>query len=194
MNPTRAVLLVVLAVAGGAVAADQLGLFNRGVSNVGTSPRDAYTGARAEAERRERILQGAAEVDAALADAEESWNEIRDSSIGAQTRALAQSQFRDRILQALRASGVDSPVVNERTPSSRFDDADRVQPISLTVRFDADTPRDAYNAVRVIESLPALWIDVERAQFTTRTISGESTDVAVETILNAIAIVEGGAS
>lgn len=194
MNKSRAILLVVLVIVAAAVLGDQLGMFKASSDAGAITPRDLYAGARAEANRRERIVATAENIESKRQQADASWGTIRDACIEASTRALAQSQFRDRVLSSLRASGVPAPVVNERAPAAAFDETDRVQPIALSVRFEADTPEDAYNAIRVLETMPSLWVDVERALLSSNALTGQNTDIVVEANINAIAIVEGDAS
>ena len=194
MNTTRAVLLVVLVIAAGAVGADQLGLFDRDPADAGIAPRDDYTGARAEADRRSAIVAQADRTAAALADAESAWRAVKDAAITASTRPLAQSQFRERVIAALRDAGVDSPIVNEQAPTERFDDADAVQPVALSIRFEVPSPERAYDAIRALESMPALWTSVERAQISTSINTNQGSDVNVEASLTALAIVGGNAS
>lgn len=190
MNRSRGILLVVLVVAFAAVLADQAGLFaGGGQAEVGTSARDDYLGARAEADRREAVLAQAEDVDGALEAAEESWEALRDTSISAQTRALAQSALRDRVIGALRSAGVNGPVVNERAPAEVFDETDTVQPIAVSIRFDASDPTQAYEALRTLESMPSLWTRIDRAQLSTTLTSSRESDVIVDANLSAIAIV-----
>lgn len=191
MNRSRAVLLIVLAAAAAAVLADRAGLFGADPAASAVSPRDDYTGARAEADRRQAVIDSAPRTAQALEQAESAWRAVADASISAPTRALAQSQFRERVIAALRAAGVSAPVVNERTPTERFDTADTVQPVALAIRFETPSPIQAYDAIRALESMPALWTAVERAQISTQTVTGRGSDVNVEISLTAIAVVAG---
>lgn len=143
------------------VVADQLGLVpgrqpaEGGDGAAPSSLRERYLARARRSLEEQRLVASAPEWISAAAKARDAWNSARARMVVAKTAELAEAGARDRVLDALKdlnLSGTRATVM----PSPATEASAVVRSITLDVRFDTPSHRDAFAAADRLEHLPGL--------------------------------------